>query len=192
MKIVQANVLPLNEMGELLRESETAGHRFVRRLVEEWQSGENRFYKPGEAIFLARAKGTVIGIGGLNQDPYVPDPRMGRVRHLYVSTAWRRRGVGRRLVSEVLRAARPHFHKLRLRTGETGADQFYAALGFTEVQGDDSCSHMLELAGPSISIFSLTSLHGENSKGDTPLESPAERGSTPLDTPKGEERGHRL
>jgi GNAT superfamily N-acetyltransferase len=61
-------------------------------------SGTNRFNKRGEAIFAASAAGALIGVCGLNVDPYASDPRVGRVRHLYVLSGFRQLGVGRQLV----------------------------------------------------------------------------------------------
>src|SRR5215470_11105409 len=97
----------------LLADSERAGSRIVRRLVDEWRSGVNRFDRPGEALFGAWVDGQLIGVCGLNIDPYAADDRVGRVRHLYVSSARRGHGVGRRLVAHVVRAARGRFDVCR-------------------------------------------------------------------------------
>src|SRR5712692_11944046 len=101
--------LPVEGLGALLAESEEAGSRFVRRLVEEWASGANQFDRPGEVLFGARIGGRLVGLCGLNVDPYAADERVGRVRHLYVLSAFRRLGVGQRLVAEVVEAARGRF-----------------------------------------------------------------------------------
>src|SRR5262245_24926432 len=82
----------------MVAESEGARSRFVRRLADEWASGTNRFDRPGEVLFVAWADGRLIGACGLNVDPYTQAPGVGRVRHLYVLTDYRRSGVGRRLV----------------------------------------------------------------------------------------------
>src|SRR5438876_6602699 len=76
--------LPVDGLDGLLAESEQAGIRFVRRLVEEWSSGANRFDRPGEALFGARVGGQWVGVCGVNVDPYAAEERVGRVRHLYV------------------------------------------------------------------------------------------------------------
>ena len=87
--------LPADRVGELLAESERAGSRFVRRLVDEWANGANRFDRPGESLFAAWVGGRLVGVCGLNVDPYARDERIGRVRHLYVLSAFRRLGVAR-------------------------------------------------------------------------------------------------
>lgn len=135
-----------DRLGVLLAESEQAGSRMVRRLVEEWASGANRFDRPGEALFAARIDGRLVGVCGLNVDPYSAEPRLGRVRHLYVLSAYRRRGVGRQLVAEVIAAARGRFDHLRLSTGNPEAARFYERLGFRSAEVAH-CTHVLDVKG---------------------------------------------
>ncbi len=130
---------------ELVAESEQPGFRFVRKLVEDWQSGGNQFALPGEALFVALYGERVIGVCGLNNDPYAECTGVGRVRRLYVLTAFRRQAVGRRLVQEVVAAARVSFSSLRLRAETAEAFRFYAALGFRECAGVSDCTHQMEL-----------------------------------------------
>ena len=61
--------------------------------------------------------------------------------------AHRRQGVGRRLVAEVIAAARRRFHILRLRTENPGAARFYENLGFQRAAGAGDCTHVMELGG---------------------------------------------
>jgi GNAT superfamily N-acetyltransferase len=112
-------------------------------LCEEWISGANRFSAPGEALFLAIADGQVVGVCGLNCDPYAHDPRIGRVRRLYISQAHRRSGVGRALLKAVVAHARHHFSLLRVRTEEAG--NFYTAHGFRCIASEADTTHILEL-----------------------------------------------
>jgi GNAT superfamily N-acetyltransferase len=137
--------LPPDGLAELATESERSGFRFVRRLVAEWAAGVNRFDRPGEALFAAVAGGRVVGVCGLNVDPYGAGPRVGRVRRLYVLAAHRRAGVGRRLVAEVVKAARGVFDRLHLRTESPEAAGFYERLGFRPCPGEDACTHVLDL-----------------------------------------------
>jgi GNAT superfamily N-acetyltransferase len=134
-----------DRVGPLVAESETAGLGFVRRLAEEWTGGENRFDRPGEALFEASIEGRLIGLCGLNIDPYTAEPRVGRVRHLYVLSAHRQRGIGRQLVEAVIGAARGPFDRLRLRTGNPAAARLYEGLGFHRSIGAGDCTHHLEL-----------------------------------------------
>ena len=131
----------------LIAESEHAGLGFVRGLADEWASGANRFDRPGEALFIARMTDRVVGVCGLNIDPYAATPEVGRVRHLYVLQAYRRLGIGRRLVIEVIGAARGRFGTLRLRTENPSAAAFYERLGFLRSAGAPDCTHVMAVAG---------------------------------------------
>jgi ribosomal protein S18 acetylase RimI-like enzyme len=132
------------DLDALLTESEQEGLRLVRRLVDEWTTSSNRFDRPGEALFAARAGERLVGVCGLNVDPYAVQPEVGRLRHLYVLSAYRRLGVGRLLVEAVLEAARGRFGLLRLRTTNPAAARLYESLGF-RIGGGPDCSHTLEL-----------------------------------------------
>jgi len=147
-RIERVRDLPLDALGPLVAESEHAGSRFVRRLVDEWVAGVNRFERPGETFFGAWVKGRLVGVCGLNVDPYGDDERLGRVRHLYVLSAFRRLGVGRLLVTEVVARARGSFETLRLRTTNPAAARLYEALGFRPAGGSvGDATHVMTLPG---------------------------------------------
>lgn len=76
------------------------------RLQQEWKEGTNRFDQAGEILLLAIQNQQVVGVCGLNRDPYTDNDRVGRVRRLYVSVDSRRRGIGRLLVTEIQTTAR--------------------------------------------------------------------------------------
>jgi len=138
--------LPPDGVRELLVEGEEAGSRIVRRLVDEWAARTNRFDRPAEALFGAWMAGRLVGVCGLNVDPYAGDARVGRVRHLYVLTPMRRHGVGRQLVTEVIRAAGGRFDSLRLRTNNPAAARLYEVLGFRAHNGAGEYTHVMDLA----------------------------------------------
>ena len=135
---------PTDRLAALLAESEQQGFRFVRRLVEEWESGANRFDRPGEALFVARVGNDVVGVCGLHVDPYADDPKIGRVRHLYVLVPNRRSGVGEQLVADVLEAARGRFERLHLRATNAIAARLYERLGFRRTAARDH-THVLDV-----------------------------------------------
>ncbi|HET9925685.1 MAG TPA: GNAT family N-acetyltransferase [Methylomirabilota bacterium] len=145
MIIERLSELPSEAFGPLVAESEQAGLRFVHRLVEEWASGRNRFERPGEACFAALVDGRIVGVCGLNVDPYTAEPRVGRVRHLYVLSAYRKLGVGERLVGEVIAAGRGQFGILRLRTQNEAAARLYERMGFRRCADLADCTHLMEL-----------------------------------------------
>src|SRR5262249_10404426 len=86
--------LPPDRGRDLLADSEAAGSRLVPPLVDDWAGGPNRFDRPGETLFGASVGGWLVGVCGLNVDPYAGGALVGRVRHLYVLTAFRGRPRG--------------------------------------------------------------------------------------------------
>ena len=138
--------LPPDRVDDLLADSDAAGSRIVRRLADEWADGTNRFDRPGEALFGAWIAGRLVGVCGLNVDPYAGDDRVGRVRHLYVLTPSRRHGVGRQLVAHVIASAGDRFDSLRLRTRNEAAARLYLAMGFHACAEAGEFTHVLRLA----------------------------------------------
>ena len=128
----------------LMQAAEREGHRFVRRLVDDWRAGANRFNRPGELLFGAYVDGRLVAVGGLNRDPYADDARTGRVRHVYVLPEARRSGVGQALLQRIVTEASPAFEVLRLRTTTQEGAAFYAALGFTRT-GEADATHRMAL-----------------------------------------------
>ena len=147
VRVERLRVLTSPDLDGLVADSEHAGVRFVRRLIDEWGNGANRFDRPGEALFGAWVDGRLVGVCGLNVDPYTDAAGVGRVRHLYVLTASRRLGVGRDLVEHVVRAARGPFATLRLSTSNPAAARLYEALGFRPVE-QPHCTHVRALVAP--------------------------------------------
>ena len=132
------------ELNPLVTEAEAGGHLFVRRLRDEWASGSNRFDMRGERLIVARAGDRLVGVGGLNHDPYTQAPGIGRLRHLYVARDARRRGVGALLVRSILAGAAVHFTLIRLRTDSAEAAAFYSRLGFHPTD-EEGATHFLRI-----------------------------------------------
>lgn len=127
-----------HDISILLEAERAEGHRLVLRLAEEWNDGSNRFDQPGEVVLDVRSNGRLVGVGGLNRDPYLDDPTVGRLRYVYVSSEVRGQGVGRLLVERLVDHAREGFDRVRLRTVTTGGSAFYVALGFEEIDEPNS------------------------------------------------------
>jgi hypothetical protein len=53
-EVQRIQYLPIQEFTEMLAESKTTGFRAIERLVTDWETGVNRFDRPGEALFIAR------------------------------------------------------------------------------------------------------------------------------------------
>ena len=117
------------------------------RLNDNYQSGANAFNRSGEALFGLERMGQLVGVVGLNIDPYFNDSDIGRVRHLYVHPAFRRSGVGRVITEAIEAHATGRFTRLQLFTSADAAARFYEALGYSVVSGVEKVSHAKEL-GP--------------------------------------------
>lgn len=149
IQVVRLEKLDEGAIAHLIDESSSQGFRFVRRLLQEYRSGVNCFDRQGEALFAALINAETIGIGGLNQDPYFNDSNVGRLRHLYVGSSWRRQGIGRLLTERIIHEARQHYRLLTLRTDTLEADRFYQKLGFKTQQNWKHTTHYLQLSSVS-------------------------------------------
>jgi N-acetylglutamate synthase-like GNAT family acetyltransferase len=132
------------ELAPLVSAADREGHAFVRRLREEWDSGANRFDRAGEALFGAFAGKRLVGVGGLNRDPFANADGVGRLRHLYIAPEMRRSGVGRLLVERIVTEAKTGFSVVRLRTLSADAAAFYRRLGFVEVD-EEAATHVMRI-----------------------------------------------
>ncbi|TWU07370.1 Acetyltransferase (GNAT) family protein [Symmachiella macrocystis] len=129
----------------LVEEALDEGFEFLSRLMRDWESGENSFDQRGEVLFLIWNDGVPVGVGGLNVDPYALDTCIGRVRHVYVSRQFRRRGMGRALLLELINISQHRFRMLRLRTNTEQGDSFYRELGFVPIVESNDSTHCLNL-----------------------------------------------
>ena len=89
------------EIRELAKIASIDGHRNIETLVDEFDSGVNRFGKPGEALFGAYEATSILGIGGINKDPYHGQAKVARVRRLFIRPDARRRGVATALMIQI-------------------------------------------------------------------------------------------
>ena len=114
----------------------------LRRLEENWERGENRFNAPGEKLLGAFLNGKLVGICGLNRDPFSQQPRAGRIRHLYISESCRGLGIGKQLLAVVMADASVWFDFLNTHAPQT-AWTFYQRAGFTLVVDEPRVTHRL-------------------------------------------------
>ncbi len=133
------------EIDPLVLEARANGDDFVDGLLERWLSGENRFSSQGEGLFIAwgtegRAP-QLYGLAGVGRDPYLDDPAIARLRHVYVGRDFRRQGIAEQLVLSCLAHANGHFPTIRLRTENPAAARVYERLGFVPVE-DESATHI--------------------------------------------------
>ena len=131
----------------LAREARAEGYRFVDRLIDEFHCAQNTFSLPGEALFEARSDGALVGLGGVNVDPYGASGATGRIRRLYVRRDQRGLGVGRLLMNAIELHARATFAELRLHTDNPDAASFYESLGYAAVADVPRVTHLKRLRG---------------------------------------------
>jgi GNAT superfamily N-acetyltransferase len=144
IKLTAFTELNISAVSSLLEESVDEGYLFIQKTIADWENGANRFAKPGEKLWGLFAENELIGIGGLNRDPYVGATNIGRVRHLYILKSHRRKGYATMLLLHIIAEAKPHFTLLRLFTDQETAGQFYETLGFEKISGP-KVSHQLRL-----------------------------------------------
>ena len=124
--------LPCSGFDVLAIEAEAMGHMFLHRMGVEWANGENKFKLPGEMMLGAFEGNLLIAVGGLNQCPYGNDPRVGRLRHLYVSSVYRNKGIAGTLIGKIISSAADNFEIVRLRTNNPAAIALYEQNGFVQ------------------------------------------------------------
>ena len=129
----------------MLAESEATGYQFLRRVVDEWDRGVNRFSRAGRRRVLGG--GDEWPLGGRSApgiDPYLDDLRVGRVRNVYVLAKYRKWGL------PVASSLRPSHEPVAISTGSdcgprSGPTTFlYESLGFRPCLGIPNCTHIRE------------------------------------------------
>jgi len=133
------------KLAPLLKKSQSEGYNLVLRMAENWANGSNRFDKPGEAFFAAEHEGRWLGIGGRSQDPYLDDPTVIRVRHVFILQEWRHCGIGTELMKKILDIPPGQIKRVTLRTLNPVARKFYEHLGFEPVDDGGPVTHQMKL-----------------------------------------------
>ncbi|KPC25824.1 GNAT family acetyltransferase [Pseudomonas syringae pv. cilantro] len=129
----------------LEKEAAAEGFRFLSRLIDEWESGKNRFDAKGECLMAAFLNGCLVGIGGLSRDPFA-EGEVGRLRRLYVASAFRGQDIGKALVKHLVKHAAEQFRVVRLFTDTASGARFYLGCGF-EPANDEHATHVRFLDG---------------------------------------------
>jgi GNAT superfamily N-acetyltransferase len=145
LTVVRLDTLSAAEMRPLLDEGLRQGFRFVQTLLDEYESGANRFDSEGAALFGVYDGEMLVGVGGVQRDPYLNRVDVGRVRHVYVLNEYRRQGAGKRLLDALIEHAGEHYTLLTLRTPTAAASAFYEAIGFAHETVIPEATHSLKL-----------------------------------------------
>jgi len=143
MDIQLTNVTPDSPgFAELRSQSTAEGFNMLRRLEDNWLSGQNRFDKPGEKLIGASVDGLIVGVCGLNIDPFTLKTGIGRLRHLYVDSGWRKRQVGSALLHEILKDS-GHWFDFINTNAPPSAFTFYERAGFVALTCAEKVTHHL-------------------------------------------------
>nr|WP_128854374.1 GNAT family N-acetyltransferase [Bacillus sp. CDB3] len=129
------------EINHLVQESKEEGFNFLTKLVNEYETEINTFNKTGECLYGIFQEEMLIGIGGLNKDPYIEDNKIGRLRRFYISKDYRRKGLGKLLLNRLLSHAEKYFQVVVLHTDTKKGDMFYTANGFMKGKIYKGSSH---------------------------------------------------
>ena len=143
--IQQVKELPTDFSNELLPASIREGFEPIMWLKDDWKSGKNKYNQFGEAFYIARFGNKLVGVCGVNRDPYSTDVSVCRLRRLYVLPSTRRIGVGRLIVEQAISIARNHFTTIRLRTLDDQSALFFKAVGFRETKNQKEATHEMRL-----------------------------------------------
>ncbi|HDR7659947.1 MULTISPECIES: GNAT family N-acetyltransferase [Bacillus] len=143
--IQQIEDLMIYEHDFLVQESKEEGFNFLIRLISEYENKINIFNKTGEYLYGIFQGEKLIGIGGLNEDPYSENNKIGRVRRFYIAKEYRRKGLGRLLLVRIISDAKKHFNIVVLNTDTVQGDKFYTSSGFVKGIKFVGASHYLNL-----------------------------------------------
>jgi len=143
MNIHLTNITPdCPGFAELRSQSMAEGFNMLRRLEENWLSGQNRFDRPGEKLIGASVDGLIVGVCGLNIDPFTLKTGIGRLRHLYVDSGWRKRQIGSALLNEIIKDSGRWFDFINT-NAPPSAFTFYERAGFVALTGIEKVTHRL-------------------------------------------------
>ncbi|MDH0030378.1 MULTISPECIES: GNAT family N-acetyltransferase [unclassified Acinetobacter] len=132
-KIERVLELP-SQLDVLIAYSQSENFRFLNRLQQDFQTGENCFDRHGEALFAVYTmKDQLIAVAGLNQDSFHHSGQVGRLRRFYIHPDYRRQGVGAYLLQYIEQYAQTYFHELHLFTDTANAASFYQKMGYEPV-----------------------------------------------------------
>lgn len=104
----------------------------VHALVAKWMSHLQEFFPPKGGLILAAVDSEVVGVGCLMSI----GERAGQIKHFYVRPPYRRRGLGRKLLDNLVEQSVSMGHSvLRIDTGwfMEAAQALYRSVGFKDI-----------------------------------------------------------
>ncbi|PEY25750.1 GNAT family N-acetyltransferase [Bacillus anthracis] len=141
IRIQQIKDLMIYEHDHLVQESKEEGFNFLIKLISEYENKINTFNKTGECLYGIFQGKKLIGIVGLNEDPYTENNKIGRLRRFYIAKDYCRIGLGKLLLNQLLSHAEKYFKVVVLHTDTKQGDAFYNANGFVKGEFYKGSSH---------------------------------------------------
>lgn len=129
------------ELAELHKMSREEGDRLLEKLFYEFKTGTDSFNQKGECLLVGEMDEKIVAIGGLTIDPL--NPERGRIRRLYVLPSYRGKGIGKKLVQELLRHSKRYFPFVSVNIGQRKIAEFYEKLGFQRYDQEEGITHLL-------------------------------------------------
>lgn len=127
--------------------AEGEGFAHMRRVIDEWTEGTNRFDKAGEKLLCVYDEGLLVAVGGINHEFSRAD--WLRMRRFYVLPQHRGKGVARLLATQLIEHARNHTTTITVHAGVHASDEraglFWQAMGFRPLVREQY-THILEFA----------------------------------------------
>ena len=142
--IQQIEDLMIYEHDYLVQESKDEGFYFLIKLISEYENKINTFNKTGECLYGIFQGEKLIGIGGLNEDPYTINNKIGRIRRFYIAKIPKER-IREVIISENYKRCEKHFNIVVLNTDTVQGDKFYTSSGFLKGTKYMGVSHYLNL-----------------------------------------------
>ncbi|MRR42303.1 GNAT family N-acetyltransferase [Bacillus anthracis] len=139
--IQQIEDLMIYESDYLVQERKDEGFYFLIKIISEYEKKINTCNKTGECLYGIFQGEKLIGIGGLNADPYTENNKIGRLRRFYIAKDYRRIGLGKLLLNKLLSHAEKYFKVVVLHTDTKQGDVFYTANGFVKREVYKRSSH---------------------------------------------------
>ena len=113
--IKQVIGLPTESLKILQKEARQKGLITFEVLEKQWQSGQCRFDKAGEGLFVVFKNKTIIGIGSIQQSPSAPPTSgVGLLQNCYILEKERRKGYGNKLFRHLVEFAAIEFGQLQI------------------------------------------------------------------------------
>jgi GNAT superfamily N-acetyltransferase len=118
------------------------GGAFLARVSVRWHAADGPYADPRSVMLVFFDGEEAVALAGVVVDDYAGDPRIGRLKHVYVLPSHRRRGIADAMVRICLARTEHGFRCLRLRAATAEAGRLYERHGFIHHPGEPDYTHL--------------------------------------------------